>query len=95
MAALKKLVGVRSLSAYVEGSAPGRVLDLHAVARDEAENPAWQTRPMFVHPVLNRAMIVKHTLRNEDDGAQTTEARLDGTKIIFPFDPSDLELRLR
>lgn len=92
MAGLKKLVGVRSLTAYVEGSAPGRVLDLHAVARQEAENPAWLSRPMFVHPVLNRAMIVKHTLRNEGDGGPSAEARLDGTKIIFPFDPRDLAL---
>ncbi|HEY1750622.1 MAG TPA: hypothetical protein VGG29_05130 [Caulobacteraceae bacterium] len=67
------------------------MLDLHSLALAAIEDSEHRTRPMFTHPVLNRTIIVKHHPRpgefeyDADHGAIVT-------KVIFPFDPDDLDL---
>ena len=91
MRALPTVSGVQSLRSITARSASARVLDLHSLALDAAADPAHAERPMFTHPVLNRTLIVKHHPRPgefeyaDDHGAIVT-------KIIFPFDPDDLDL---
>jgi hypothetical protein len=91
MRALAAVTGVQSLRSITARSASARVLDLHSLALDAADDPEHATRPMFTHPVLNRTIIVKHHPRpgefehGDDPGAIVT-------KIIFPFDPGDLDL---
>jgi hypothetical protein len=91
MRALPTVSGVQSLRSITARSASARVLDLHSLALDAAEDPEHAARPMFTHPVLNRTLIVKHHPRPgefeyaDDHGAIVT-------KIIFPFDPDDLDL---
>jgi hypothetical protein len=81
--------GVRNLKAMVATSSSARVLNLHGLA---AEQPAASDRkPMFVHPVLNRAILAKHNVAPGDE-ERIAPRRFNATKIIFPFDPDDLNL---
>ena len=91
MRALTSVAGVQSLRSITARSSSARVLDLHSLALDAGEDPDHRARPMFVHPVLNRTIIVKHHPRHgEFEGA--TERGAIVTKVIFPFDPTDLDL---
>jgi hypothetical protein len=91
MRALATVPGVQSLRSITARSASARVLDLHSLALDAAGDPDHGARPMFTHPVLNRTIIVKHHPRpGEFEYADDPGAIV--TKIIFPFDPDDLDL---
>jgi hypothetical protein len=57
-----------------------------------ARTPAWAEAPLFQHPTLNRAIILKHRLRrNESDVFGMMSRRLT-TKIIVPLAPHELKL---
>jgi len=91
MRALTTVSGVQSLRSITARSSSARVLDLHSLALDVGDDPDHRARPMFLHPVLNRTIIVKHHPRaGEFEGA--TEHGAIVTKVIFPFDPGDLDL---
>jgi hypothetical protein len=91
MRALPTISGVQSLRSITARASSARVLDLHGLAIDAASDPAHRERPMFTHPVLNRTIIVKHHPR-PGEFAYATEHAAIVTKIIFPFDPDDLDL---
>jgi hypothetical protein len=91
MHALPTVSGVQSLRSITARSSSARVLDLHSLALDCADDPLHGERPMFTHPVLNRTLIVKHHPRpGEFDYTDDVGAIV--TKVIFPFDPDDLDL---
>jgi hypothetical protein len=54
-------------------------------------DPDYYNKPLFVHPVLNRSIIVKHNVRSGEE-ERLAPRRFNATKIIFPFDPLDLNL---
>ncbi len=83
--------GVRNLKAMVATSSSARILNLHGLAAEQPADPDTVARPMFVHPVLNRAILAKHNVAPGDE-ARIAPRRFNATKIIFPFDPSDLNL---
>jgi hypothetical protein len=91
MQALPTVTGVQSLRSITARSSSARVLDLHSLALEEVQNEAHQLRPMFVHPVLNRTIIVKHHPR-PGEFEYASERGAIVTKVIFPFDPDDLDL---
>lgn len=88
---LKSVVGVRSLRTITEEASSARVLDLATLAAAPPEGEGYAERPMFIHPVLNRTIIVKHNVGSSEED-RLAPRRLGATKIIFPFDPSDLDL---
>lgn len=91
MQVLKSVAGVRSLKSIAATGSSARVLDLHGLAADSPDDPDYLALPMFVHPVLNRSIIAKHNVRpGEED--RLAPRRFNATKIIFPFDPFDLNL---
>jgi hypothetical protein len=91
MRALTTVSGVQSLRSITARSSSARVLDLHSLALEASEDPDHRARPMFLHPVLNRTIIVKHHPRaGEFEGESDRGAVV--TKVIFPFDHSDLDL---
>src|ERR1700761_5669927 len=91
MRALTNVSGVQSLRNITARSSSARVLDLHSLALEMAKDEDHRARPMFVHPVLNRTIIVKHHPRQgEFEGGGDRGAIV--TKVIFPFDPADLDL---
>jgi hypothetical protein len=75
---------------HLEGSAStSRALNLLAVWRRHRDEPEYAEKPFFRTPMLNRCFIVKHRYRpDERDLVQAPDA--SGTKIIMPFDPTDL-----
>lgn len=91
MQALPTVSGVQSLRSITARAASARVLDLHSLALEQEGNEAHRAQPIFEHPVLNRTIIVKHHPRpGEFEYAADRGAIV--TKVIFPFDPDDLDL---
>jgi hypothetical protein len=91
MQIVRSAAGVRGLKSVAATASSTRVLDLHSLGSTPPADPDYKTRPLFVHPLLNRTLIVKHNLRDgEDEGVSAR--RFNATKVIFPFDAQDLGL---
>jgi hypothetical protein len=91
MQVLKSAAGVNSLRRLAATGSSARLMDLHALALDKPDDPYYAERPLFVHGVLNRSIIVKHNL-HWTEAHRLVTPRLNTTKIIFPFDQKDLGL---
>jgi hypothetical protein len=81
----------RSLRALERSASTSRVLNLLAVSAQSGHRPDHAEAPMFRNRVLNTALVVKHRLR-ADDIFLFDEVRPTATKIIIPFERSDLGL---
>jgi hypothetical protein len=79
---------VRFLSA-LGGASTSRVLNLFRIAADNADNPEYQEKPLFLSPIINKAFLLKHRTR-ADESYLFTSPRAVATKIIIPFDATDL-----
>ena len=81
----------RSLRGLEKTASTSRVLNLAALAVRHAGNAEHHEKPLFRSAILNGAVILKHRLRIEEvdlfDGLTRT-----ATKLIVPFDKSDLSL---
>jgi hypothetical protein len=81
---------VRSLDALARSASTSRVLNLHLVHADSGETDDYRAAPFFEDPVLNRSILVKHKLRQDEiyllPGTEPVV-----TKIIFPLDRTDLK----
>jgi hypothetical protein len=91
MLAAKTVAELRGLRNTIATASSARVLDLHALAIRTPDDPSYAERPMFIHPVLNRSIIVKHNLSSNEVHAFGPK-RFNATKVIFPFDTADLGL---
>ena len=91
MQVFKSTAGVRSLKGIAATASSARILDLHALALEAPEDPDYLESPLFLHPLLNRSIIVKHNLGSDEDD-RSGPGRFNATKVIFPFDQSDLDL---
>jgi hypothetical protein len=82
---------VRNLANLGETASTSRVLNLAQIFMSNGRDRDYLTKPFFNDSQLNKALIIKHTLRmNERD--QFTRPRRTATKIIMPFDANDLKL---
>jgi hypothetical protein len=79
---------VRFLGALGEAST-SRVLNLFRIASDNKNNPEHLEKPLFVSPIINKAFILKHRIR-ADESYQFSSPKAVATKIIIPFDSTDL-----
>src|SRR5215471_9697375 len=79
---------LRSLPSLASGST-SRVLNLLAITSAHPADPESGANPIFSSPVLNNAIIAKHRLRADEMDLMRDRRRI-GTKVIFPFDRSDL-----
>jgi hypothetical protein len=79
---------VRFLSA-LGGASTSRVLNLSRIALDNMKNPEHAEKPLFLSPIINRVFLLKHRTR-ADENYLFPSAKAVATKIIIPFDPSDL-----
>jgi hypothetical protein len=79
------------LKSVVARAGSVRVLNLHGIASGAPDDEDYSDRPMFIHPVLNRCIIIKHNIPvgGED---KLAPRRFNATKIIFPFDQNDLNI---
>jgi len=81
----------RSLRALERTASTSRVLNLLAIQAMSGQRPDYVEAPMFRNRVLNSAMVVKHRLR-ADDLFLFDDVRPTATKIIIPFERTDLAL---
>jgi hypothetical protein len=81
----------RSLRALERTASTSRVLNLLAIQAQSGHRPEHGEAPLFRNRILNSALVVKHRLR-ADDLFLFDEIRPNATKIIIPFERSDLGL---
>lgn len=75
----------------VKGGATSRILDLYSIARRYGHLDRHGERPFFLHPRLNRAFIIKHTVRaHERPYVMSSQPVV--TKVLVPLADSDLSL---
>ena len=89
--AYKSSRDIRSLANLGETAMTSRVLNLAQIYITSGRDEDYARKPFFRDSRLNKAILIKHTLRaNEADmfGRQ----RRTATKIMLPFDPVDLRL---
>lgn len=80
---------IRSLINLEANASTARMLNLIAVWKLNGDLDDYRRRPFFHNASLNRSIIVKHRLRqNERD--IFTDGRSLGTKVILPLDITDL-----
>ena len=83
--------GKRNLALIRKSGSTSRILNLLVAHERFQATPAYNHAPMFRSKRLNRAILIKHTLRGSE--ADLFEGRrATGTKVIFPFAESDLSL---
>ncbi len=82
---------VRSLANLGETASTSRVLNLSAVHVNSAREKDYQLKPFFRDSQMNKAILVKHTLR-ANERELFSRHRRTATKIILPFDAADLKL---
>jgi hypothetical protein len=78
------MVGVRSLDLLHKNGSTSRVLNLLRVWENHSNSYEYRAKPLFKSPKLNRALIVKHQLRSDEDYLMGRK-RIVATKIIFPI----------
>jgi hypothetical protein len=81
---------IRCLSALTSASS-NRVLNLIAIGAANIDNERHRTAPLFESKILNNAIILKHRLR-ADEMDLFVMRRVLATKIIIPFERSDLRV---
>jgi hypothetical protein len=81
----------RSLRALDREASTSRVLNLLAIETRSGHRPEHAEAPLFRNRILNSALLVKHRLR-ADDIFLFDEVRPSATKVIIPFERSDLGL---
>jgi hypothetical protein len=79
---------VRFLGA-LGGASTSRVLNLYRIAQDNEADPEHAQKPLFLSPVINKAFLIKHRTRS-DENYLFANPKAVATKIIIPFDNSDL-----
>src|SRR5215471_7291541 len=79
---------VRFLSA-LGGASTSRVLNLYRIAADNADNPDFHEKPLFLSPVINKSFLLKHRIR-ADESYLFDSPRTVATKLLIPFDMTDL-----
>ncbi len=82
---------VRNLASLSETASTSRVLNLTQIHTACAKDPGYLAKPFFRNVQLNKAMVVKHTVR-PNEREYFARPRRTATKIILPFDSSDLKL---
>ena len=81
----------RSLRALERTASTSRVLNLLAIANSHGAREDWAEQPLFRNRVLNASMLLKHRLR-ADETYLFDDYTTSATKIIIPFERSDLAL---
>lgn len=83
--------GRRDLSLIRASGSTARVLNLALVYERFGDTAAFRDNPLFRSPKLNRALIIKHALRDHER-ALFERPEPHTTKIVFPFSATELEL---
>jgi len=80
---------IRALSELEKTASTARVLNLRAIHRKNSLDPEYLAQPLFRNQTLNRAIIVKHRVR-DNERHDFLIPRTTATKIIIPIDQDNL-----
>lgn len=80
---------MRSLEVLERVGSTARVLNLNAIAQREVELHGDVHVPFFSNRRLNRSIIVKHRVRDQEQ-CLFRERAAHATKVMFPIDPENL-----
>ena len=86
--------GHSGLKGLIARSPPSRLLNLHALRRSPPEDPGYLSRPFFLQPILNRAIVVKHNMRRGEESLEG-KRQLNALKLLFPLDADNLSFGAR
>jgi len=81
----------RKLDMLEKTASTSRVLNLIAIAREHKHEADYLAHPFFRNQVLNEAIILKHRIRPDERFVFNSPPNI-GTKVIIPFERSDLEI---
>lgn len=81
----------RNLANITESASTSRILNLALVYQNGQSYEDYAAKPFFRQAKLNRAILIKHTLR-PNEVELFRKGRRTATKVILPFDPADLRL---
>jgi len=87
----KRKTGTRSLAALAKNASTSRMLNLGLIHQRHHEEPAHTQYPFFQNRFLNQCILLKHRVRPDERGL-FKEYPPVSTKLLFPFDWSDLAL---
>ena len=82
---------VRDLALLERSASTARVLNLLSVAALYRNETDYIERPFFTSPRLNESLILKHRIRSDEIGLMP-KGRVTGTKVILPFERTDLKI---
>jgi hypothetical protein len=82
---------VRDLGQIEKSASSSRVLNLLAVSNLSRNEPSYSEQPFFTSPRLNESLIIKHRIRADEVGL-LPEGKSTGTKVILPFERTDLKI---
>jgi hypothetical protein len=80
-----------SLEALSNGASSTRLLNLAAVATRHSAKPEYHARPFFETPMLNTALVLKHTPRTHEWAVFDRPPNI-ATKVVVPFDRNNLAI---
>jgi hypothetical protein len=80
---------LRSLARLQNSGATSRVLNLNRLHQQYEGLSEHRQQPFFRNPMLNKALVVKHRLR-ENEKDLFPDYRSTATKVILPIDGNDL-----
>ncbi len=81
----------RNLANLGETASTSRVLNLSLIHMTSGRSSEYSAQPFFKQALLNKSLIIKHTLRPAEREL-FGKPRRTATKIILPFDAEDLRL---
>ena len=82
---------IRNLSQLGDTASTSRVLNLAQISITSSKDPDYRRKPFFRNMQMNKAIVIKHTLRANERECFAVSKRT-ATKIILPFDSKDLKL---
>ena len=82
---------VRNLANLSQTASTSRVLNLAFVYLHCAHERDYYAKPFFRDSQMNKAILIKHTLRPHERDLFVRQRRTV-TKVVLPFDPNDLRL---
>ncbi|OXE36324.1 MAG: hypothetical protein CGW95_08435 [Phenylobacterium zucineum] len=82
---------VRNLGDLQKTASTSRVLNLLSVRMQHGNEPDYITQPFFLNLTLNESLVLKHRVRSDEQYVFKGKKHV-ATKIIIPFEKSDLKL---
>lgn len=81
----------RDLAALANTASTSRVLNLSLLNERHGNEDEHRASPLFRSRKLNTAIVIKHRLRANERESMKSK-RLNATKIVLPFDPTNLRI---